>query len=144
MSTRRPAKGPGGLGAEKRLDGVDDLARLGHAARPVFAAGHLPFIGADKGDAVFAQARNVPLGRRVLPHAHVHGWRCQHLLVGGEQHGGGEIVGQAMRHLGEEVCRRRRHHDEIRFARQADVSDLGLVLKIEEIGEDLLLRQHGE
>ena len=80
----------------------------------------------------------------MLPHAHIHGGRDEHRLVGGEQHGGGEIVGEAMRHLGEEVGGRRRDDDQVGLARQADMADLGLVLEVEQIGEGLLLGEHGE
>ena len=88
--------------------------------------------------------RNIPPRRRMLPHAHIHGRRCEHALVGGEQHGGGKIVGQAMRHLGEEVGGRRRHDDEVGLARQPDMPDLGFVLEVEEIGEGFFLGEHGE
>ena len=58
-------------------------------------------------------------------------------LVGGEQDGGGEIVGEPMRHLGQKVGGRGRDHDQIGLARQADMPDLGLVLEVEQIGEGL-------
>ncbi len=117
---------------------------LGHAAGPVFAAGHLALVGADKLDAVGFERGEIALRGGVLPHAHIHRRRGEHLLVGGEQHGGGEIVGQTMRHLGEKVGGRRRDHDQIGLARQTDMPDLGLVLEVEEIGEDLRLGEHRE
>ncbi len=43
------------------------------------------------------------------PHAHVHRGRRQHRLVGGEQHGRGEIVGHARRHARQDVGRGGRH-----------------------------------
>ena len=46
---------------------------------------------------------DVGLGRGVLPHADVHRRGDHHRLVGGEQQGGGEVVGDARGHLGEEV-----------------------------------------
>jgi hypothetical protein len=49
-----------------------------------------------------------------------------------------------MRHLGEEVRGRRRHHDEVSLARQPDMPDLGFVLKVEEVGEDFFLGEHRE
>ncbi len=45
------------------------------------------------------------------------------------------------RHLGEQVGRCRRHDQEIGVARQADVSDLLLVIEIEQIREHALRRQ---
>ena len=118
--------------------------RLGHAAHSIFAASHLAFVGSDKGDAVGAKRREIAFCRRMLPHAHIHGRRGEHLLVGGKENGGGKIVGQAMRHLGEKIGGRRRHDDEIGLARETDVADLGLVLEIEEVGKNPLLGEHGE
>ncbi len=80
----------------------------------------------------------------MLPHADIHRGRDEHLLVGREQHGGGEIAGETMRHLGEEVGGRRRHDDQIGFARKADMPDLGLVLQVEQIGEGFFLGEHRE
>ena len=56
-------------------------------------------------------------------------------LVGREQHGGGEIVGMAVRHLGHEVGGRGRDHDQIVVAREADVPDVELAVLIEQVGE---------
>ena len=63
------------------------------------------------------------------------------VLVGGEQNGGGKVGGDAVRHLGEKVGGRRRDHDQVSLARQADMPDLGLVLEVEQIGENLFLGQ---
>ncbi len=40
--------------------------------------------------------------------------------------------------LGHQVGSRGRDHDQIRFARQADVTDVEFVRGIEQVGEDLL------
>ncbi len=126
------------------FDRLDDVVGLGHAAWAEFAARHLALVGSDKDDAVLAQRRNIPPRRRMLPHADIHRGRNEHLLVGREQHGGGEIAGQALRHLGEEVGGRRRHHDQVGLARKTDMPDLGFVLQIEQIGEGFFLGEHGE
>ena len=57
--------------------------------------------------------------------------------VGGEQHGRGEIVGEAVRHPGKEIGGRRRDHDQVGLAREPDVTDIVLVLAVEELGEHL-------
>jgi hypothetical protein len=45
----------------------------------------------------------------------------------GEQHRGRQLVGESVRHLGEDVGGGRRHHDEIGFLRQAEVAHLALL-----------------
>ena len=55
-------------------------------------------------------------------------------LVGRKQYGAGEIVGTPGRHLGDQVGSRRRNDDEICVARQADMPDIELALRIEQIG----------
>jgi phosphopantothenoylcysteine decarboxylase/phosphopantothenate--cysteine ligase len=44
-------------------------------------------------------------------------------------------------HPGQEVGSRRRNNDEIAVARQPDVANLAFVIKVEEVGENLLVRQ---
>ncbi len=78
---------------KRRGDRRNDFERLRHAARPVFAAGHIAMIGADKQHAVLAQARDVALRCRMQPHAQVHGRCRERPFVGGEQQRRGEIVG---------------------------------------------------
>ena len=78
--------------------------------------------------------------RRMRPHLRVHGGRQQNLLVGGEQHRGREIVGDALRHLGHAVGGGRRHHHEIGLTRQTNVSDIELTRLIEQIGKRPLAR----
>ena len=80
----------------------------------------------------------------VRPHHHVHRRRHQDRLVGGEQGGGGEIVGEAMRHLGEQVGAGRRHHDQVGLARQADMAHLGFVGQREQLLIDLVAADRGE
>jgi hypothetical protein len=75
------------------------------------------------------------------PHARVHGGGDKYRLVGGEQYGGGEVVGQAVGELGQEVCRGRGDDHQVGLARQADVPDLVLVIEIKEVAEDTLAGQ---
>ena len=116
------------------LDGGQDGHRLGEAAEAGLAAlRHLARFRPDEADAVGGELLDVAARRRMRPHARVHGRRDQHRLVGGEQHGGGEVVGKAVRHLRQEIGGGRRHDDQVGLARQADVADLLLLVEIEEI-----------
>ena len=77
----------------------------------------------------------------VLPHAHVHRRDDEHRLVGREQGGGGEVVGEAIGGLGHEIGSRRRHDDQVSRARQLDMAHLGFVGETEEFLIDLLARE---
>ena len=109
------------------------------------ALGHLADVGPDEMDAVGLAA--APTLRRVAgmqPHARVHGGRDQHRLVGGHQHAGGEVVGVAAGHLGDQVGGGGRHHDQVGLARQADVADLALVVEVEQLGEDAIVAERAD
>ena len=77
----------------------------------------------------------------MLPHVWIHRRRQQHLAVGSDEHGAGEIVGVAARELGHEIGGRGRDHDEIGLARQPDVADVELASRIEQVREHALARQ---
>ena len=83
--------------AEVAVDCFQDLERLRHAAEAVLTAGHVPLVGTDGRDPALLQGRQVGPGRRVFPHADVHGRGRQHGLVRGEQQGRGQVVRQAAR-----------------------------------------------
>ena len=110
------------------------LARLGHLAR----------IRPDETDAVLGQRRDIPAGRRMRPHARVHRRRDEHRRVGGEKHRRGEVVGEAVRHLAHEIGGRRRDHDQVGLARQPDMTDIVLVLAVEQLGEHLAAGQRAD
>jgi len=129
---------------QRRFDGGEDLVRLRHAPEAVLAAGHVALVGADGHDAARLQGGEVRLGRGVLPHAHVHRRGDQHRLVGGEQRGGGQVVGAPLRHLGQDVGGGRRHHQQVGVARQLDVAHLRLVGEVEELAVDLVAAQGRE
>ncbi len=86
-----------------------------------------PSSGPTNSDAVAAERGDVAPGRRMQPHADVHRRRDEHAFVGGQKRGGGEVVGQAVRHSRQQIRGRRRDHDEIGLARQFDVAHLGFV-----------------
>jgi len=64
--------------------------------------------------------------------------------IGGQQHGGSEIVGQSIGELGHEIGSRRCHDNQVGVAGEADVSDILLVLAIEDVGEDVVGRQRAD
>ena len=78
-------------------------------------------------------------GGWVFPHLPIHRRSGEDGLVGGKQHGRGEIVGKPMGHAGQQVGRRRRDDDQVGFPGEPDMPDLGLVLEVEKLGEDGLL-----
>ena len=77
----------------------------------------------------------------MLPHVRIHRRRQQHLAVGSDEHGAGEIVGVPARELGHEIGGRGRDHDEIGLARQPDVADVEFAFPIEQVREHALARQ---
>ena len=103
-----------------------------------------PTLGPTKAMPSDCELGDVAPGGRMQPHARVHGRRHQHRLVGGHQHAGGEIVGMAAGHLGQQVGGGRRDHDQIGLARQADVADLALVVEIEQLGEDAVVGERAD
>ena len=142
--TRGDQRAPAGerpVAPQHRVDGGDDLDRLRHAAGAVFVAGHGAVVGTHEDDTAFLQRFDVGHGRGVGPHAHVHRRRREHRLVGGEQHGGGEIVGQAARHARQQIGGRRRHDQQVGIARELDVAHLALVGQGEHVAVDTVFRE---
>ena len=128
--------------AQKALGGVSDFQRLRHPADTGLAGfGHFAGIGADHGDAIALELRDIAAGRGIVPHQRVHRRRQQDRPVGREQDGGGEIVGVALRHLRHQVGGRRRHHDQVAVARQTDVAGIEFALGIEQVRVAALVRQ---
>ena len=107
----------------------------GSAIRPGPNSPHAisPSSGPTNSDAVGAQRGDIALGRRMQPHAHVHRRRDQHALVGRQQRGRGQIVGEAVRHARQQIGGRGRDDDEIGRARQFDVAHLRFVGQAEQI-----------
>ena len=87
------------------------------------------------------QGGHVGDGGGVLPHPHVHGRRHQHRLVGGQQHGGGEVVGEAGGHAGEQVGGGGRHHDQVGVAGELDMAHFAFVGERKQVGIDAVLAQ---
>jgi hypothetical protein len=80
--------------------------------------------------------REIALRRLVLPHARIHRRRENNLHRRRQQHGGGEIVGETVRHLGHQIGGRRRNHDQVGLARQPDVADVEFMRRVEQVGID--------
>src|SRR5262249_54431957 len=94
---------------DERQGGRRNLERFGHAPDAGLARlRHLAGVRPDQRDAVLEEAREIALRRLVLPHVRVHCRRQQHLAVGGDEHGTGEIVGVPAGELGHEIGGRRR------------------------------------
>jgi hypothetical protein len=125
-------------------DRVQDRHGLGHPSGAGLAAGHVTSVRPDEADAVGLEGRHVAAGRGMGPHHRVHGGCGEHGLVGGEQGGRGEVVGMAVRHLGQKVGRGRGHDHEIGLAGQPDMAHFGLVGERKEVGVDLLLGEAGD
>ena len=100
---------------------------------PVSASAMAPSFGPTTRTPSAAQEREVALGRRVEPHAHVHRRRDEDRQRRGEQHRRGEVVRVAAGHLGHEVRGRGRDDHEVGVAGEPDMADIGLVLAVEQV-----------
>ncbi len=123
----------------RRVGNRGGLRHPPDARLPAFR--HLARLGPDESNTVGLQLADVAPRRRMRPHARVHGRRGQHRLVGGQKHGGGEIVRLPRCHFRQKVGRRRRNDDKIGIPRQPDVSDLAFIVEIEQVGEHPLVGQ---
>ncbi len=119
----------------------EDLGRVGQPALAGVGAGQAPLGGLDHDGTAGPQRGHVGLGGRVLPHLGVHRGREHDRTAGGEQRVGEQVVGQAVGRLGEQVGRRRRHHDELGLL--ADPHVRHLVDVGPHLGADRLARQGG-
>ena len=136
--------------AEQFLHRRRDLQWFRHAANAALIRfRHLAGVGTNQRRAVGDQLREIALRRSVRPHARVHR-RCeQDFRIRRQQHGAGEIGGEAKGQFRHQIGGRRRDHDQIGLARQPDVADIELTPRIEQIGEHALAgdgagRQRGD
>ena len=77
----------------------------------------------------------------MLPHADIHGRRYQDALVGGQQCGCGEIIGETLRHLRHEIGGGGGCDNEIGGTGQFDVAHRGFIGEGKEIGIDRVSRK---
>jgi hypothetical protein len=83
---------------------------------PVFAAGLVARRGPGEDHAVLEQHGEVSLRRRVVPHLHVHRRRQHQPAAPCEHQRREQVIGKAVRHLGEEVRACRRDQDQVAVA----------------------------
>ncbi len=127
------------LRGEQALDRRRDFQRLGHAPEAALARfRHLALVGADQNAAIGHELREIALRRLVRPHMRVHRRRQQNFCIRRQQRRGGEIVGVTAGHFRHQVGGRRRHHDQIAFAREAYVADVEFARRIEQVGVNAL------
>jgi membrane protein YqaA with SNARE-associated domain len=108
-STLRPASS---LGWKKAIQRVAQLGRFQHAAVAHFAAGLVAAAGAQQGGAVGHHLGHIALRGRVRPHLAVHGRRHQQRAAldrAGQAQQAEQVVGPALRQLGDEIGAGRRH-----------------------------------
>ena len=108
------------------LERGDDLHRLAHATGAGFAFGQRAVVGADHRHAALAQRGDVGLRGRVQPHAVVHRRRHRDRCGRRQAQRADQVVGEAVRELGQRVGGGRRDHDAVGPARQFDVAHRGL------------------
>ena len=127
---------------ERVFDCFDELLNLDETAQARFAAlSHFADGRTDEANAIFPELRHIPLRRCIEPHRRVHRWRHQNRLVSCKQHGRRKVVGVPACHSRHEIRRCRCDHDQVAVTRQSDMSDLALLIEIEEIGQHPFIRQ---
>ena len=105
------------LSAEERLGGGNDLKRFAHPAGAGLASfRHFAAGRSNEADPAFLQFGRVAQGRRVLPHLRIHRRGGQNRLVRGKQHRGGQVIGDAMNHLGHQIGSGGRNQDQVMIA----------------------------
>ena len=124
-TTWRPARsGPAGAAGQHPAADLVDLGRVGQPALAGVHAGEPADGGLDDDGAAAAQRGHVLPGGGVLPHLGVHGGREDHRAAGGEQGVGEQVVGEAVRGLGEQVGGGRGDHDQVGVLPDPHVRDL--------------------
>ena len=132
----RLARAPGGhehpepverarrAGRHDRLDGDQQLGRLAQAAgAPLPLRSERAGAGVQNGDPARAQDVQVGLRRRVRPHLVVHRRGDEDGAGGGEGGRGDEVVGEAVRELGDRVRRGRRDQVGVGIAHELEVRE---------------------
>ena len=126
---------------QSRINRGDNFQWFSKPAGAVFAASHIAFTGANKQDAIISQLRQIALGRRMIPHAHIHRRGHKNTLVCRQKQRGRQIIRQASSHLGQQVSRRRGHDNQVSGARQFNMAHLGLGCQIKQVLIQLFTRK---
>ena len=100
---------------------IGNRIRLRHAAHAHHPARQVARARLHHAHAPLPQHLKIRLRRRMVPHIHVHRRRHQHRRRRSQIHRSQEVVGNAMRKLGQNVRRRRSHHQRLRPLRLANV-----------------------
>ena len=111
-----------GLGTERNRHFGEDLVGLEHPPHAAFAVGVVAFRRPQDADAVGAEALDVALRRRVLPHLDVHRRRDHEGAATREAKRREQVVAESVRDFREEIGRRGRDHDDVPVARELDVA----------------------
>ena len=106
------------------LDLFDDLFDIGQPALAHAPAGQIPFAGVHELIAVRLEPLHIMLHDIALPHVHVHRGGEEHRYLGGHDHGGEEIIGNAVGYLAQDIRRGRGDHHEIGDIGQGHMADL--------------------
>ena len=107
----------------RRRQRRQQIRRLNKPPCPALGLGHRALDGAGKPHTPAAQHGHIRLCCRVFPHRRVHRRRHQHRRAAGQQHGGGQIRGQPMRHARQHIGARGGDHDPVRPARQTNMAN---------------------
>ena len=116
-------------GLQGGQDGLGDGFDIGEAAGAGHAAGEVAAAGLDDGDAALAQDLDVGAGCRMAPHVYVHRRGDDDGRGGGEEHGGEEVVGEAVGHLGQHMRRCGRDDDRVGGLGLGDVLDPAFIVE---------------
>ncbi len=106
-----------------------------------FAAGLIADARAEHDHAVGDEPRDVPLRGRVAPHLPVHRRRDEERAIARERQRRQQIVGMAVRDLGQKIRGRRRNDDRVGAARKIDVPHAVVGARGPEIGQHGIARQ---
>ena len=133
-----------GIEVEHAANFAPDSERLGQPSGAELAAGHRAFVGLKHSDAALPQEGDVAHRGGMLPHPHIHRRHGQNRLVSCQQQGGGKIVGNPARHLGEQVCSRRADDHQVGLPRELDMPHLDLVLEVPQGGVHRIFAERGQ
>ena len=89
--------------AQQPSDRSCDRGRLAHPTHAGLALGERAVLGADEHEPALVQGRHVRAGRRVVPHPHVHRGRDDDRTRRREHALRHDVVGEAVRELGQRV-----------------------------------------
>ena len=110
---------------EDAEDGFDDGAVFGETAGADHATGKIAAVRGDDADVASGEDFKIGLGRGVVPHIDVHRRSNDDGRGGGEDHGGEEVVGEAVGHFGEDVGGGGGDDEGVGGLRSVDVLDCG-------------------